>query len=153
MTFAQHLPGYKAYNALRESAFRMGVYIGLCLFGVFGAWLIIANKFPVFERVALERNLLAAVAMAVFAVIPILRFRRRPGSLLGSGLIAWVVFSFLYRLSCLYFTGLPLWRTAWQVFMAGALLYLLAATLAWIVSLVLRARASHSGPRQNHQLT
>ena len=153
MTFAQHLPGYKAYDALKDSAFRMGVYIGLCLFGVFGAWLTIANKFPVFERVAMERNLLAAAAMIVFAVIPILRFRRRPGSLLGAGLIAWAVFSFLYRLSCLYFSGLPSWHTAWQVFMAGALLYLIAATLAWIVSLVLRVRASHSASGHNHQLT
>ena len=153
MTFAQHLPGYKTYHALRDSAFRMGVYIGLCLFVVFAVWLVVANKFPVFERVALERNLLAAAAMVLFAVIPILRFRRQPGSMLGAGLIAWAVFSFLYRLSCLYFSGLSLWHTAWQVFMAGALLYLIAATLAWIVGLVLRVRASHSAARHNHQLT
>jgi hypothetical protein len=153
MTFAQHLPGYKTYDALKDSAFRLGVYIGLCLFVVFGVWLIVANKFPMFERFALERNLFAAAAMAAFAVIPVLRFRRKPVSLLESGLIAWAVFSFLYRLSCLYFTGLPLWHSALQVFMAGALLYLIAATLTWIVGLVLRVRASHSAPRQNHQLT
>jgi|SRR5215471_12460680 len=153
MTLAQHLPGYKTYNALRVSAFRMGVYIGLGLFGVFGAWLIVANKFAVFERVALERNLLAASAMVVLAAIPVLRFRRHPGTLLGSGLIAWAVFSFLYRLSALYFTGLSLWHGAWQVFMVGALLYLIAATLAWIVGLVLRVRSSHSAHGQNHQLT
>jgi hypothetical protein len=153
MTFAQRLPGYKTYGALKDSAFRTGVYIGLCLFGVFSVWLIVANKFTVFERVALERNILAAAAMAVFAAIPILRFRRRPGSLLGSGLIAWAIFSFLYRLSALYFTGLSQWHSAWQVFMVGALLYLIAATLAWIVGLVLRVRASHSAHGQNHQLT
>jgi hypothetical protein len=151
MTFVQHLPGYRTNNALR--AFRTGVYVGLCLFGVFGLWLMVANKFPLFERVALERNLLAVAAMVLFALIPVLRFRRQPGSLLGSGLIAWAVFSFLYRLSALYFTGLSQWHSAWQVFMIGALLYLIAATLAWIVGLVLRVRASHSAPGQNHQLT
>ena len=153
MTFAQRLPGYKAYGALIDSAFRTGVYIGLCLFGVFSVWLIVANKFAVFERVALARNLLAAAAMVLFAVIPVLRFRRRPASLLGSGLIAWAIFSFLYRLSALYFSGLSLWHSAWQVFMVGAVLYLIAATLAWVVGLVLRVRASHSVSRHNHQLT
>jgi len=153
MTFAAHLPGYKTYNALRDSAFRLGVYIGLCLFGVFGVWVVVANKFPIFERVAFERNALAFAAAVLFAAVPVVRFRKRPGSLLGAGLIAWAVFSFLYRLICLYFTGLPLWHTAWQVFIAGALLYLIAATLAWIVGLVLRVRASHSAARHNHQLT
>lgn len=153
MTFTAHLPGYKTYNALKDSAFRMGIYIGLCLFGVFAIWIVVANRFPLFERVAFERNVLAIAVAGLFAAIPILRFRKHPGSLLGAGLIAWAVFSFLYRLSCLYFTGLSLWHTAWQVFMAGALLYLIAATLTWIVGLVLRVRASHSTARHNHQLT
>jgi len=153
MTIAAHLPGYKMYDALRDSAFRMGVYVGLCLFGVFGIWLVVANRFAVFERVAFERNVLAVTATGLLAAIPIVRFRKRPGSLLGAGLIAWTVFSFLYRLSCLYFTSLSLWHSAWQVLIAGVLLYLIAATLAWIVGLVLRVRASHSAARQNHQLT
>jgi hypothetical protein len=153
MTFAAHLPGYKIYDALKDSAFRMGVYIGLCLFAVFGGWLVAANRFAVFERFAFERNVLAVAVMGLFAAIPILRFIRRPGSLLGSGLVAWAIFSFLYRIVCLYFAGLSSWHSAWQVFMAGFLLYLIAATLAWLVGLVWRVRASHSAPRQNHQLT
>jgi hypothetical protein len=153
MTFAAHLPGYRIYDALKDSAFRIGVYIGLCLFGVFGVWVVMANKFPVFERVALGRNVLAVAVVGLFAAVPIVRFRKRPGSLLGAGLIAWTVFSFLYRLSCLYFTGLALWHSAWQVLVAGVLLYLIAATLTWIVGLILRVRASHSATGQNHQMT
>jgi hypothetical protein len=153
MTLAARLPGYKLYDALKDSAFRIGVYIGFSLFGVFAVWVVVANKFPVFERVAFERNVLAVAAVGLFAAVPIVRFRRRPARLLGSGLIAWAVFSFLYRLSCLYFAELPLWHSAWQVFMAGVLLYMIAATLAWIVGLVLRVRASHAATRQNHQLT
>jgi len=153
MTFAAHLPGYKQYNALKDSAFRMGVYIGLCLFAIFGAWLIVANRMPVFERFALERNMLAAAVMCLFAAIPILRFIRRPGRMLVSGGTAWAIFSFLYRLLALFFTGLSFWHGAWQVFMAGAVVYLIAATLSWIVGLVWRVRAEHSAAGQNHQLT
>ena len=153
MTFAAHLLGYKTYNALKDSAFRLGVYIGLCLFGVFGVWVVVANRFLVLERVAFERNILAIAVTGLFAAIPILRFRKHPGSMLGAGLVAWTVFSFLYRLSCLYFASLSVWHSALQVFAAGAILYLIAATLAWILGLVLRVRASHSATRQNHQLT
>jgi len=153
MTFAAHLPVYKFYNAFKDSVFRMGVYVGLCLFAAFAVWLVVANRFPVFERFALERNILAIAAMSLFAAVPIMRFIRRPGSLLGSGVIAWAVFSFLYGLICLFFSGLSSWHSALQVFMAGAVIYLIAATLSWLGTLVWRVRASRSAARQNHQLT
>jgi len=153
MTFAAHLPGYKQYDALKDSAFRMGVYIGFCLFGTFAAWLVVANRMPVFERLALERNLLAVAVMCLFAAIPILRFIRRPGSMLLSGVTAWAIFSFLYRVIEIFFTGLSSWHTGWHIFMAGAVVYLITATLSWIVGLVWRVRAAHSAPRENHQLT
>ena len=153
MTFATHLPGYKLYGALKDSAFRMGVYIGLCLFAVFAAWLVVANRFPMFDRFAFERNVLAISVMVLFAAVPILRFIRRPGSMLGSGVTAWAIFSFLYRVIGLFFAGLLSWHGAWQVFMAGVVLYLIAATLAWVVGVVWRVRAARSAPRENHQLT
>lgn len=153
MTFVANLPGYKHYDALKDSAFRMGMYIGGCLFATFVTWVVVANRFLWFEKFALERNSIAVGAMVLFAALPILRFRRKPGRVLLSGLVAWAIFSFLYRLICLFFPGLSSWHGAWQVFMAGAVLYLIAATLAWIVGLVLRVRAAHSEPRENHQLT
>jgi len=153
MTLAARLPGYKQFDALKDSAFRLGVYIGLCLFAVFTAWLVAANKFPFFERLALERNILAIAVMGLFAAVPIVRFIRRPGSLLGSGLVAWTIFSFLYRLLCLFFSGLSFWHSALQVFTAGVVIYLIAATLSWIGTLLWRVRASHTAARENHQLT
>jgi hypothetical protein len=153
MISAARLPGYKLYDALTDSAFRMGVYVGLCLFAVFVSWLVVANRFTIFDRFAMERNLLAAGAMVLLATLPILRFIRRPASLLGSGLTAWAIFSFLYRIICLYFEGLSSWHSAWQVFVTGLVLYLIATTLAWIVGLVWRVRASRSESRENHQLT
>ena len=101
----------------------------------------------------MERNTLGVAAMALFGLIPILRFIRRPGSLLASGLIAWAIFSFLYRLLCLFFSALASWHGATQVFMLGIIVYLIAATISWIGSLIWRVRASHSAGRQNHQLT
>lgn len=153
MTLAVRLPGYKLFDALKDSAFRTGVYVGLCLFASFTVWLVVANRFPFFDRFAGERNVLAIAAMGLFAAIPILRFIRRPGSLLGSGLIAWAVFSFLYRLICLFFSGLSSWHSALQVFMVGIVIYLIAATLSWLITLVWRVRASHTATRENHQLT
>jgi len=153
MISAAHLPGYKLYDALKDSAFRMGVGVGLCLFAVFASWVVVANRFSMLERFAMERNVAAAGAMVLLAALPILRFVRRPGSLLGSGLTAWTIFSLLYRIICLFFAGLSSWHGAWQVFVAGMVLYLIAATLAWIVSLMWRVRASHSASRENHQLT
>lgn len=153
MTLAAHLPGYKQYDALKDSAFRMGVYIGICLFGAFAGWLMIANRFPIFERLALERNILAIAVMCLLGALPILRFIRRPGRMLVAGGTAWAIFSFLYRVSEIFFSGLSSWHGAWQVFMAGALVYLIAATLSWIVGLVWRVRAAHSTSRENHQLT
>jgi hypothetical protein len=153
MTFAAQLPGYKQYDALKDSAFRTGVYIGLLLFGAFVAWLVAANRFPIFERLALERNILAMAVMCLFAAIPILRFIRRPGKMLFSGAMAWAIFSFLYRVIELFFSGLSSWHGAWHVFMAGAVLYLIAATLSWVVGIVWRVRAAHSASRENHQLT
>ena len=153
MTFAAHLPGYKQYDALKDSAFRMGVYIGLCLFATFASWLVVANRFPFFERFALERNALAAAVMCLFAALPVLRFIRRPAKILVAGGTAWAIFSFLYRVMALFFLGLYSWHSAWQLFMEGAVLYLILATLSWIVGFVLRVRAEHSASRQNHQLT
>ncbi|GAC1634206.1 MAG: hypothetical protein NVS9B14_10030 [Candidatus Acidiferrum sp.] len=153
MTFVTHLPGYKQYDALKDSAFRMGLYIAGCLFATFATWVVVANRFIWFEHFALERNAVAISVMVLFALLPILRFRRKPGRVLVSGLVAWSIFSFLYRLLCLFFEGLASWHGAWQVFMVGVVLYLFAATLAWVVGLVFRVRAAHAGPRENHQLT
>jgi len=105
MTFAAHLPGYKHYDALKDSAFRMGVYIGICLFAAFAAWLVVANRFPIFDRVARERNILAIAVILLFAAMPILRFFRNRGKCcFPRNRVA--IFSFLYRVIEIFFAGL-----------------------------------------------
>lgn len=135
-------------QAIKASAFRLGMFIGLMEAAVFIAWLIVANRMPALESLALERNILLLGALLLLALVPVLRYIRRPGALLGAGLISWSVFSFVYRILCLFFPGLPDWHTTFQVLMLGVLGYLLAATVAWIGTLLWRVRASHTAESQ-----
>src|SRR5258707_6450333 len=92
MLVRPHLPGYRWFHVFRNAAIRTGVYVGVCLTLVFSAWLVIANRAPILERFALERNIAAAAILGFLAVVPIFRFLRLPGHLLASSLIGWLTF-------------------------------------------------------------
>jgi hypothetical protein len=150
MSVRPHLPGYRWFHVFRNAAIRTGVYVGVCVTLVFTAWLVIANHAPLLERFALERNIAAAVILCFLALVPLLRFLRLPGHLLASGLIGWLVFSLSYRALCMIFRGLSNWHSTFQVFMLGAVIYMIAATLSWIGTLIWRARASHVSHPNHH---
>jgi len=149
MSQVSSLPGYRWFRAFKHAPVRLGIYIGVCLSGAFIAWLIVANRLTFLQPLALERNLGAAALLALLAAIPVLRFLRSPWSLLVSGGVCWTIFSFVYRLLCLFFTALDDWHSTTQVFMLGLVVYLLAATLSWVVGLVWRARGSKSPSLHN----
>jgi len=107
------------------------------------AWLVVANRAPSLEPFALERNLAAAVTLGLFAAVPVLRFLRLPGPLLSSGLIAWSITAFTYRLLGIYFWGLAARYSAMQFFTLGTIAYMILATLSWIGSCIARARESN----------
>ena len=138
-------------KAALHGAFRMGVYVGLALASVFTAWMIIANRAPFLEPFDRERNLAATTLLGLFGLIPILRYRGAPRLLLLCGLMAWGIISFVYRLLCIFFTGLNEVRTPTQVLMFGMLFYLIAATVAWMGSLVWRVRQSASRETHAHR--
>ena len=144
MPAAFHLPGRAKPYSFRTAAVRVGIFTGICLTLVFLTWLIVANRVPALEGFALERNVAAAAAIAFLALIPVLRFRGAPGRLWASGVIAWGILSLSYRLLSLFFSGLPERYSAFQVFMVGAVIYTLVATLSWIAGVLWRMRASHS---------
>ncbi|HUI75002.1 MAG TPA: hypothetical protein VLX32_08665 [Candidatus Acidoferrum sp.] len=144
------LPGYRWFRAFRNAPVRLGVYIGVCLSVVFTGWLLVANRAPLLERFALERNVAAAALIVLVAVIPILRFLRSPRSLLLSGLISWIIFSFIYRILCLFFSALDDWHTTLEVLMIGIVLYLIAATLSWLVTVIRRVRHGDVPHFRNH---
>jgi hypothetical protein len=143
MSVGVHLPGYGVTRVLQNAAARIGIYTGVALALVFTTWLFIANRVPHLEKLALERNVIAAVVLGVLALVPVLRFLRQPGHLLASSLIGWTILTLSYRGLCLNFVDLSDRYSTPQVFILGALIYMIFATLSWIGTCIWRARESH----------
>jgi hypothetical protein len=135
-------PGYRWFHFLRHTPTRLGIYTGVWLSLILVAWVVIANRLPLLEPLAQQRNLIATFLLALIAAMPVLRFLRSPGELLISGLVAWSVFTLTYRLLSLKFTLLQFYYGTFHVFVVGAVAYLLFATLSWIGMIVWRARAA-----------
>jgi len=127
---------------LRNVPVRMGIYTGICLSLVFAMWLVLANRAPLLERLALGRNIIAVVGLVLFASLPILRFYRSPGDLMVSGLLAWTLLSITYRLLCMVFVLLDEKFSAFHVFVLGAVVYLIFATLSWIGMIIWKVRSA-----------
>jgi len=127
---------------LRNVPVRMGIYTGICLSLVFAMWLVLANRAPLLERLALGRNIIAVVGLVLFASLPILRFYRSPGDLMVSGLLAWTLLSITYRLLCMVFVLLDEKFSAFHVFVLGAVVYLIFATLSWIGIIIWKVRSA-----------
>jgi hypothetical protein len=144
------MPAYGSFHAFRNASVRTGLYVGVFLSFVFSGWVIVANRVPFFDRFALARNLAAVVLLGLLASIPVLRFWRMPGNLLASSLIAWLMFSLTYRLLSMDFAGLEERYSAVQIFMLGAVLYLLAVTVSWIGTIIRRVRASDASHPNHH---
>ncbi len=150
MQLRTNLPGSRRLQFLRNATIRTGVYTGVCLSLVFVTWLVIANHVPFLERFALERNIAAAAVLGFLAAVPVLRFIRYPGNLLASSIIAWTIFSLVYRVLCQIYHGLTNWHSTFQVFMEGIVVYMIFSTLAWIGAIIRRVREadlSHTGRR------
>src|SRR5260370_33073331 len=129
---------------------RTGACSGLGLRLVFTIGSFVANRVREWDTLALERNLAAAVALVLFAAVPVVRFLRLPGHLLASSLIAWSILALTYRLLSIYFWGLPARYSAVQIFTLGSVLYMLLATLSWICTCIWRARKSDVSHSDRH---
>ncbi|HKN76212.1 MAG TPA: hypothetical protein VJW94_13630 [Candidatus Acidoferrum sp.] len=150
MTVRAYLSAYESYHLLRNASVRTGIYVGIVLSTVFSGWVILANDVPSLDRFALARNLAAVALLGLIALFPVLRFWRMPGNLLASSLVAWVLFSAAYRVLCMRFGGLEERSSAVQVFVLGAVLYMLVVTLSWLGTIIRRARASHVSHPNHH---
>lgn len=134
-------PGYRWFHFLRNASVRVGIYTGACLSLVFVAWILVANRVPILEPLAKQRNVAASLLLLLLAAMPVLRFLRSPADLLISGLLAWSLLTFTYRVLTFFFVLLEQYYSAFHVFVLGAVAYLLFATLSWIGMIVWRARA------------
>lgn len=140
-----HAPssGHLRIDFRRNPAVRTGVYVGLAMSVVFTTWILIANEIPVLERFAMERNVGALALLLCLASIPVVRFYRVPNAMLLSSLIGWSLLTVTYQLLCLRFVLLSEHYSAAHVFVVGALLYLILATLSWVGTMVWRVRRAH----------
>lgn len=150
MSVRAHLPAYGLFQGFRNVSVRTGVYVGIFLSAALCGWVIIANRAPFLEPFALLRNLSAVALLAIIAGIPVLRFWRMPGNLLASGLVAWSLLSLTYRVLCMSFSRLDERISAVQIFMLGAVLYLLVVTISWIGTIIRRARAANDSHPNQH---
>jgi len=137
-------PGYRPLTALPSIPVRVGIYTGICLSVVFISWVFIANRIPVLEPLAMQRNILASFFLFVLASMPVLRFLRSSGDLLRSGLVAWSLLTLTYRILGVIFIHLEDTYSTFHVFVVGAVTYLVLATLSWIGMIVWRAKQSQS---------
>jgi hypothetical protein len=141
-----HVSQRSASYVLRV-AVRTGVYVGVSLSVVFSAWLVTANRVPALERLAVPRNIAAACLLGAIAAIPVLRFFRAPSEMWLSSVLAWGIFTLTYGTLCWQFPMLDQHFTTCQLFVLGAIVYLLLATLSWIGTIVWRVRAHSSQAR------
>jgi hypothetical protein len=132
------------FYLLEGVAVRTGVYVGVALSVIFTAWLLVANRMPLLESLAVPRNITAACFLALFGCLPVFRFFRAPSEMLLSSMLGWGLFTLTYGVWCLKFTLLDQYYGTFQVFVLGAIVYLLLATLSWIGTIIWRVRATHS---------
>ena len=135
-------PGYRGFHFLRYPPARVGLYTGVWLSLVFVAWVVIANRVPILDPLAQQRNVIATALLVLIAAMPVLRFLRSPGELLVSGLVAWSVLTLTDLILSLKFTQLQFYYSTFHIYVLGLVAYLLFATLSWIGIMVWRARAA-----------
>jgi hypothetical protein len=142
-------PGDSWLGFLKDVAVRTGIYAGMSLSFTFVAWVLIANRARFLEPFAMERNIVAGALLILFSCIPLMRFYRSPPELLISGLLAWGLLTLTYRILCLVFVLLEQYYSAFQVFVLGAVSYLIFATVSWIGTIIWRVRAT-DGSHTHH---
>jgi hypothetical protein len=145
MPVLSKLPGYHWFSFLKNPALRAGIYSGLFLSFIFSGWILIANRAPFLEPFAMERNVAATLLLGFFASLPVMRFYRSPEELLISGLLSWSLLTLTYQIFGLIFVLLEQYYSVFQVFVLGAVSYLIFATLSWIGRIIWRVRASTHG--------
>ncbi len=138
------LPEDRHFKLLNDIGLRTGVYAGVSLSVIFTTWLVIANRVPFLEPVALERNIIAAALLGLLACVPLIRFYRSSSDLLVSGLLAWGLLSVTYAILCLKFVLLEEHYSAFHIFVLGAICYLVFATISWIGTIIWRVHATSS---------
>jgi hypothetical protein len=134
-------------DAPSGSAIRTGVYTGaLLIIAMLGA-LVAANRIPVLEKFAFERNAACYTLFVLLMMIPIVRFLNRPLRLFGAAMVGWVILVGAYDLTGIYFHDLyQVLRTPFQALVEGAIVYAIIAVASWVFGMLLHARRHPIAP-------
>lgn len=147
-----HEPAHERWAGEGNPTLRTGILTGVLLVGVLVLSILVANRIPWLESFALERNA-AACALAILVMsIPVVHFFRSAGRQFASGILAWAIFSLGYWFAGLYFQNLEnrLGKTTSEMFVLGVVIYGIAATLCWLISVItsaLQGSLSHARRR------
>ena len=137
---ATPLPSRLRLPLLRHPCVLLGAILGACLAGIAIAWLLVANRAPTMAQFALERNLIAASAIAVIMLLPFFLFLGSPRRIFLSGVIAWAILAVCYWLLGFLFVHLANRLSAFHLFALGAIVLGVVAALDWVALIVIAAR-------------
>ena len=132
--------------ALRNSAFRLGVFLGVCFSGIGLAWLLLANRVRQLDQLASERNVALAVAFVMLGFVPICRFIKSPARSFLSGVTAWAILTLTYSVTELPFPRLATRLSAFRLFVLGSMLFGFLAAFSWVMNLVVMLRKARQEP-------
>jgi len=128
-------PDIAQSRSTRETL-KAGLMLGAAVSGVVIAWLLIANRVPGLERIALFRNLAAGMLVILLMLVAVYRFRRRPSHLFGCTFTSWVILTAVYAILQIPFPRLGMRMGTFHFFMLGAVVLGLASSLVWVIHLV-----------------
>ena len=115
----------------------LGMVVGAGLSGVAIAWLLIANRLPSLDHLAMLRNIGAGALGVALMLGPVCRYRRHPSHVFVCGLTAWSVLTLVYSILQIPFPRLATRMGTFHFFILGALILGLASALLWVTQLVL----------------
>lgn len=133
-------------GSVRNPAFRLGIFLGICFSGVGLTWLLVANRMPHLDPFASQRNLALGATFGVLGLVPACKFLKSPSRSFLSGTTAWAILSLTYSVTELGFPNLGTRLGAFHLFVLGCVLFGLVAVLTWIMNLLIRLRRARLRP-------
>jgi hypothetical protein len=132
-----------------RAALKTGIVTGTLLSATMAGSLFAANRIPVLEAHALERNIACCGLFVICMLIPVCRFLNRPLELFGSAMLGWGIFVICYDLAGMYFTSLfQVLRTPLNALLEGAVVYGVVAVGVWVAMMILHSRHHPIAPRR-----
>ncbi len=134
--------------AFLRPALIAGAYTGAMLIVAMLGALVAANRIPMLEPYAFERNAASYALFVMIMLLPVLRFLNRALKMFVASMTGWVLLTIGYDFAGLYFHNLfnVLQRTPFEVLIEGAIVYAVLSVAAWVCAMILHARRHPLAP-------